>query len=199
MSKQRTIIPANNLEGLYSNLEVYDGLSEENLSYYVPLFADKIKKLETTLSVSNAYNDTFYLLGQIGTGKTTVADYLFAKSEKLKSKYVFVPINFLSDNYSTDYYDPNFNTIELFLIIFARVFEVSLNYLDQDERKSFAKKLKDLEDKQKVQYKDIAQNHWSFADLFAEGLFRIGLAWNISICLAVKLFGCFIRILPKKF
>lgn len=187
MSKQRTIIPAHDLRELYGNLEVYDGLSEENLAYYVPLFEAKIKKLEMTLAISNAYNDTFFLLGQTGTGKTTVVDYLFDKSEALKSKYVFVSIDFLDDKSSTNYYDPNFNTIELFLIVFTKVFEIAVNYLSNDEQQNFIKKLKAIEEKQLIQYQDTVINKWSFSDFIAEGLLRagallqLGLNWNIDM------------------
>jgi Cdc6-like AAA superfamily ATPase len=180
-SKQRTIVPAKNIVELYANLEVYNGLSEENLAFYVPLFEDKFRRLESTLAYSNSYNDTIYLMGQTGTGKTTVVDYLFSKSERLKQKYVFLEIDFLDDKNSTDYYDTNFNSIELFLIMFSKVFSIAEKYVSKPDLEKLTQKLKAIEDKQNIQYKDTTVNQWSFADLLAEGLYKLGLGWNIDM------------------
>ena len=180
-SKQRKIIPAKDCRELYANLEVYNGLSEENLAFYVPLFEDKCKRLESTLAYSSSYNDTIYLMGQTGTGKTTVVDYLFSKSEKLKTKYVFLEIDFLDQKNSTDYYDTQFNSIELFLIIFTKVFGIAEQYLSKSELEKLTQKLREIEDKQTVQYKDTAVNKWSFADLLAEGIYKLGLGWNVDM------------------
>lgn len=180
-SKQHRIVPARDILELKFNLEVYNGLSEENLAYRVPLFTDKVQRLEAALAYSTTYNDTFYLMGQTGTGKTTIVDYLFAKSQELKKKYVFIELDFVDERYSTDYFDNNFNSIELFLIIFARVFEVAQTYLKPKELEKLTKQLKAIEDKQSIQYQDIAFNKWSFADFLAEGLMKLGLGWNVDM------------------
>ena len=180
-SKQHKISPAKDILKLKFNLEVYNGLSEENMAYHVPLFMNKVQRLEASLAYSNAYNDTFYLMGQTGTGKTTIVDYLFAKSEKLKKKYVFIELDFTDERYSTDYFDDNFNSIELFLVIFARIFEVAQTHLDPKQVEALTKKLKGIEDKQSIQHQDIALNKWSFADFLAEGLMKLGLGWNVDM------------------
>lgn len=179
-SKQRNIVPAKSLQELYNNLEAINGLSEANLAFYVPLFENNIKRLESYLKFSSAYNDTFYLLGQTGTGKTTVVDFLFSKSESIKEKYVFLDIDFLDQKASTDYYDPAFHSIELFLIIFTKVYEVAEKYLDKDELNKIITKLEGIEEKQNIAHIDTASNKWSFGHFLMEGVYKLGLGWNVD-------------------
>lgn len=182
---QTKIIPAKDIVQLHKNLGVSYGLSKENLEFYVPIYEEKTKELEALFGKFADGRKTVYLLGQSGSGKSTVLDYLRFKSPILKDKYFYVAIRFDDPDEGCDFDDPDFDMIEIYLTIFGAVLSQTMNFIEKSYIDSLLEKLKKLEESKDIYDKTTEQRSWSFVGILTElvasvGFGSLGIKWQLD-------------------
>ena len=81
---------AQNLEELYKNFTPSKYLTQEEKEFYIDLYGNKIKKLERQLLLSENRQETFYVSGQSGSGKTTALHFL--SNKRMDKKFLSIPL-----------------------------------------------------------------------------------------------------------
>jgi len=89
--------PAKTINEFVNNLFL-GALTQEQADFYVPFYDFKIKEIRDSLIYDNQLaHQTIYLMGQVGTGKTTALNFL--PDEKIYEKFHVIPL------YATDLFD----------------------------------------------------------------------------------------------
>lgn len=85
------IEPANNIVELAKNLYPLRIIEQQNNSHvYVPLFNDILKDMRDRLLYSFNPHESFFISGQVGSGKTTALNFL--KNQEIDDRYEIVSI-----------------------------------------------------------------------------------------------------------
>jgi hypothetical protein len=82
----------NEIVKLHRNLFFDKAIEKKQSDLYVPIYDEEIKDLRQRLMLSELENQTFYLAGQSGSGKSTALNFL--PDRKILSKYKPVYINY---------------------------------------------------------------------------------------------------------
>lgn len=81
--------PAENIIQLVNNLMV-EALNQEQAHFYVPIYEDTLALIRDTLLYENLSNQTIYIMGQKGSGKTTALNFL--PNEELEEKFTVLKL-----------------------------------------------------------------------------------------------------------
>lgn len=166
------IVPATNLMELRENLQVSNGLSEENMEYHVALHGKKISRLCSNLYTSSNPSHTFFIAGQRGNGKTTAIDYILSLD---KTKALFYPIS-LDLQEVTIIDDKNFDIVEILFFLINEILLISSGRI----RNKYAQKIKKIEEERTSEHKDVAKTEWSLGDFLLQTVASIGLQLKID-------------------
>lgn len=90
--------PATNINEFVNNL-LLGQLSQEEKGFYVQLYEETLSTIRDNILYDEISNQTIYLMGQVGTGKTTALNFL--PNEEIKKKFEVIPL------YATDLLDLN--------------------------------------------------------------------------------------------
>ncbi|MEM7179531.1 MAG: hypothetical protein AAF518_01355 [Spirochaetota bacterium] len=95
---------ATNLKEL-RNAFLPDPLTTDKSEYYVDIYSKQIEKLRISILTSESQRETFYIAGQIGTGKSTALN--FFPDESIDAAYKIIHINYkdLIDPEDVDFID----------------------------------------------------------------------------------------------
>jgi hypothetical protein len=161
LERQEYIIePAKNLLQLRNNLQIVDGLNEENMAYHVNLHEETMAILQERLMTTQNHKETFFLAGQRGSGKTTLVDYIFAQNS---IKDTFETIK-LSIHELTNIDDESFDVVEILVLLMTEILKRSPSSVTKKYKEEVAK----IKENKLTAFKDNAQNHWNFSDFLLE-------------------------------
>lgn len=90
--------PANNINDLVNNL-LLGFLTKEEKEFYVPIYQDKLLEIKDRILYDRLEHQTIYIMGQVGTGKTTALNFL--PDEDIREKFDIVTF------FATDLFDMN--------------------------------------------------------------------------------------------
>lgn len=90
--------PAKNINEFVNNL-LLGHLTTEEEHFYVPLYQDKLTEIRDRLIYDDLNYQTIYIMGQVGTGKTTALNFL--PDQEINEKFEVVSL------YATDLFDMN--------------------------------------------------------------------------------------------
>ena len=90
--------PANNINDLVNNL-LLGFLTKEEKDFYVPIYQEKLLEIKDRILYDRLEHQTIYIMGQVGTGKTTALNFL--PDEDIREKFEIVTF------FATDLFDMN--------------------------------------------------------------------------------------------
>ncbi|HMQ50281.1 MAG TPA: hypothetical protein PKA00_22810 [Saprospiraceae bacterium] len=102
--------PAENINDFVNNL-LLGFLTKEEEAFYVPVYEEKLMEIKDLILHDRLENQTIYVMGQVGTGKTTALNFL--PDEDINGQFEVVTF------YATDLFDMNDVDIADVLLIIA--------------------------------------------------------------------------------
>lgn len=161
LERQDYIIkPATSLLEIRNNLQIVDGLNEENMAYHVNLHEETIDVLQERFMTTQNHKEAFFLAGQRGSGKTTLVDYIFAQ-QNIKETFETVK---LSIHELTNIDDEHFDVVEILVLLMTEILKRSSDSV----KKKYEEEVAKISQNKVTVSKDIAQNQWNFADFLLE-------------------------------
>lgn len=173
LERQEYIIePAKNLPQLRNNLQIVDGLNEENMAYHVNLHEEIMAILQDRLMTTQNPKETFFLAGQRGSGKTTLVDYIFAQ-DIIKDTFETIK---LSIHELTNIDDEHFDVVEILVLLTTEILKRSPDSVKKKYKEEVAK----IKQNKITEFKDSVQIKPKRDKLFhAMGLRYRGLAHGV--------------------